>query len=206
MTLEPIPVVPNPAPNRIIETYQRGGYDPYVTDSEGRQRNAVEFFAELLSDLDASGTVIARFNVQNGYGPVFASSPVELEWFSNYPGESNVVLQSLPLPSISDLGIDTDKYQVFAKTMFVCQDALDTNSVVETRLLHMGPLGDWNVVSGSEASDTLTNGSKDQLIQSDWFETPTNGAFMIDFRTPEHANANGVQARRQAIMVRIVRR
>ena len=202
LIIEPVPTVPNPVPNKVIVAYQRGAYDPYVQDNTGRQVNFVEFVRELLTDLDGSGNTTARFNVQNGYAGSSVAALADNEWvFDNPP--SPAVLQSLALPSVSDLGIDTEKYQVFAKTVLVVQDALNVGGTAQTRLVYMDSL---YVVPGSTATQVITAGNVESIVESDWFECPTNGNFFLDFRSSVNATANVFQAKRHSLLVRIVRR
>lgn len=185
-----------------IVAYQRGGYDPYVKTSEGASRNLVEVVAELLQDMDGPGNVLARFNVQNNYVGGFVNTRPLNEWmFDDYAND--LVLQALVVPSASDLGIDVEKYQVFAKTLLTAQDPLGTTDVMETRLIN---LSDDSVVPGSQASAPLTTGDAEQAIYSDWFEVPTNARFFLDFRKVNDNSTSSAAARRQSLLVRIVRR
>lgn len=200
--IEPVPTVPNPVPNKVIVAAQRGGYDPYVQDNSGRQVNLVDYVRELLGELDGSGITTARFNVQNGYAGSSVAALADNEWvFDNPP--SPTVLQSIVLPSVSDLGIDTEKYQVFAKTVLVVQDALNSAGTAQTRLVNMAT---GLPIAGSTATKEITTGNTEAVVESDWFECPTNGNFFLDFRSSVSASANVFQGKRQTLLVRITRR
>jgi hypothetical protein len=199
--MTPEPIISNPIPPAAIQivSAQRGAYENYVFLGDGRRMSLVKYVQEYLMS-DVSGDVMDYWVLENWYGTSVAQTPAAEGWMS---AAGAGFYRGLFVPSLSDLGIDANKYKVEVCPAVVMRDNLATGDFVEIRLLNV-PSN--TVVAGAEGASELSGTDVEQLIQGEWVEVPTNSQYFVDVRKINTNSSSAAQTRRQLLYLRLVRR
>jgi len=194
-------IIQNPTPPAAIKiaAIQKGAYSPQVRLADGRSMSLADYCEKYIVN-DTPGAVADFWVLENFYGTSLAQTPASEGWMS---AAGAVYYRGLFVPSLQDLGIDPNKYKVEVSAAAVVRDALGTADPVDIRLLSVPANTE---ISGAGATLVVSGEAKEEIVQGDWVEVPTNAQYFVDIRKRNVGGIQTVQARRQLLFMRLVRR
>lgn len=162
----------------------KGSGEPQVQLTKGKVVGLVDYVITLRSEIAQQKTV--ALHTQYATVPSYVFAPAGEAWFSDSPGASGI--RPLYVPSLEELGLDEESYELEAMAVVEASDPNGTNDPIEVRALD---LSTNTAVTGSTGSGNLSGSALDAAIKTPYFPIEGGKAYFVDARK---MNINGALA------------
>lgn len=142
--------------------------------------------------------IVRRLVMERRSTPAQAVVDTSGQWHSEVGADA--LQQSVVVPSLADLGLNPEYYQIRTMLAPVMNDHVGSLPRVDLRLLNSQD----QLVAGSMAQGTLSANGADEVLTSPFFTLPSvGGVYKIDFRAESGKSAT---MRSQVLILQIIRK